>query len=191
MKKIYMLMLLISSIGISANAQEFKKFKVGLGLGYASASGEGSSGGILIYLEPAYRINDNILVGLRMETAIVTRGYSDELSSSLSLDVAAIGSYTISGQYYFNTNKFRPFVGAGLGAYSLSAVKVEVGGVSGIAVEKETKFGFYPRVGFDFGHLNMSVDYNIIPKSKVEGGGEFKNSYLGVRLGFSIGGGRK
>ena len=191
MKKIYILALLITSIGITVHAQEFKKFKVGLGLGYASASGEGASGGILVYLEPAYRINDNILVGLRMESALVTRGYSEDVGNA-TFDVAAIGSYTVSGQYYFNTNKFRPFVGAGLGVFSLAAVKVDDGSsTSQTAVKSESKFGFYPRVGFDFGHFNMSIDYNIIPKSEVEGAGDFKNSYLGVRVGFSIGGGRK
>jgi outer membrane protein W len=170
-----------------ASAQEFKKFKVGIGFGYASASGSGASGGVLAYLEPGYRVNDKIIVNLRMETAVITRGTSD--NTGASFDVAAIGSYTVNGQYYFSNNTFRPFAGLGLGAYSLAAVKVD--GVSGNAVDAETKFGFYPRVGFDLGHFNLSLDYNLIPNSKVKGGDlEFKNSYLGFRFGFSIGGGK-
>ena len=35
-------------------AQDFKKFKVGLGVGYALPSD--GSGGVLLYLEPMYRV---------------------------------------------------------------------------------------------------------------------------------------
>lgn len=187
MKKIYLLLLFVVATGVVANAQEFKKFKVGLGIGYASAGGEGAKGGILAYLEPAYRINDALLLGLRVESALVTRGYSESVTS-VAFEVAAIGSYTINGQYYFSNNSFRPFAGLGLGIFSLAAIKVDGSGAA--AAEAESKFGFYPRVGFDYGHFNMSLDYNIIPKTEVSGGGDFKNSYLGIRLGFSIGGGR-
>ena len=178
-------------IAIGATAQEYKKFKVGIGLGYAAAGGDGAKGGILAYLEPAYRINDAIAIGLRIESALITRGFSDELADDVNLSMAAIGSYTVNGQYYFNMNRFRPFVGAGFGLYTLAAVDVEFGGNSATALEAGTKFGFYPRVGFDYGHLNVSVDYNIISKSEIAGGvGSFKNNYLGIRLGFSIGGGK-
>jgi hypothetical protein len=184
------LLLLALSVVFSVKAQEFKKFKVGLGLGYAKASGEGSKGGVLVYLEPAYRVQDNLLVGLRMESAIITRGLSED-PGNLDIDVAAIGSYTINGQYYFSNNTFRPFAGVGLGLYSLAAVKI---GDAVEGVEAGTKFGFYPRVGFDLGHFNLSLDYNIIPPSEAGvslGDAEFKNSYFGFRMGFSIGGGKK
>jgi len=44
-----------------------------------------------------------------------------------------------------------------------------------------TKFGVYPRVGFEAGHFRLSCEYNA-----VKGGG-----YLGVKVGAFIGGGRK
>ena len=70
--------------------------------------------------------------------------------------------------------------------------KVSDSGVSGTFGDDETKFGFYPRVGFDAGHFTLSIDYNIVGNSKVSGmDGEFKNSYLGIRLGGYFGGGRK
>jgi hypothetical protein len=187
MKKVYILLLFVLATGVVANAQEFKKFKVGIGAGYAMASGEGASGGVLWYLEPAYRIKDELSVGLRIEGAIITRGLSE--STDLSIDVAGISSYTVNGQYYFSNNSFRPFVGVGLGMFSLAAVKVDG---FGEAAASETKFGFYPRVGFDLGHFNVSIDYNIIPASEIEGSDvEFKNSYLGIRIGGFFGGGRK
>ena len=192
MKKLSLLSLLVLCAGLVASAQEYKPFKVGVGLGYAITTGEGAQGGVLLYLEPAYRVSDPLLVGIRLESAIVTRGFSEDVSS-VSIDVAGIGSYTVFGQYYFSNNTFRPFVGAGLGLYSLAAVSVDAGAFgSGTAVEAGTKFGFYPRVGFDLGHFNLAVDFNLIPASETIGGlAEVKNSYLGFRAGFSIGGGKK
>lgn len=193
MKKISLLFLLVLCAGLVASAQEYKPFKVGVGLGYALTTGDGAKGGVLLYLEPAYRVSDPLLVGIRLETAAVTRGFSEDvLASGGTIDVAAIGSFSAFGQYYFSTGSFRPFIGAGAGFFTLAAVSGS--GQSGFvtAVEASNKFGFYPRVGFDLGHFNMSVDFNLIPASETIGGlAEVKNSYLGFRAGFSIGGGKK
>ncbi len=194
MKKTLILVSFFLAFAVVVNAQDYKKFRVGLGLGYAMASGEGASGGVLATLEPGYRIQDNILLGLRLESAVITRGFSETVPSAFSIDVAAIGSYTLNGQYYFNNNSFRPFVGLGLGIYSLAAIGVAVdinGETQSAEVAGESKFGFYPRVGFDAGHFTLALDYNLIPATKPNiGNGEFKNSYLGIRAGFFIGGGK-
>jgi hypothetical protein len=191
MKKIVYILalsLLVTSIGY---AQDYKKFRVGLGLGYAAASGNGSGGGVIVTVEPSYRVQDNLSIGLRWEAAAITRGYSEDLASGSTIDVAAIGSFTLNGQYYFGTGDFRPFGGLGLGLYSLAAVSGNSGTGAVDAAAAESKFGFYPRIGFDFHHFSMSADYNIIPPTKdIYGAGEFKNSYFGIRLGFFIGGGK-
>jgi len=191
MKKTLILVSFFLAFAVVVNAQDYKKFRVGLGLGYAISGGNGASGGVLATIEPGYRLQDNILLGLRLESALVTRGFSEDLGDSFSFDVAAIGSYTVNGQYYFNNNGFRPFVGLGLGLYSLAAISVESEGQEVGEVDAETKFGFYPRVGFDAGHFTLAMDYNLIPSTTVEGAdGEFKNSYIGIRAGFFIGGGK-
>lgn len=185
MKKIFLLCL-FAACAYSTSAQEFKKFSVGLGLGYAKPGGEGAGGGILVALEPAYRVNDALQVGLRLETAIVARGLS-ESTADFDASAAGINSYTINGKYYFSNNSFRPFVGAGVGLYSLAAISF------GTAEAKsESKIGFYPRLGFDLGHFNITLDYNIVSPSKFEGSNvETKNSYFGIRLGGFFGGGKK
>src|SRR5205085_2915635 len=141
-----------------------------------------------VYLEPAYRVSDQIQIGLRMEAAVVARGFADETSAEMK--VAGLGSYTLNGQYYFNNNSFRPFVGAGVGLFNLASadVTVDVGGGTTETVETkaESKIGFYPRVGFDYNHFTLSVDYNIVPETD-----GIKNSYIGIRLGGFFGGGRK
>lgn len=197
MKKNLLVLSFMLVVVLAANAQDYKKFKVGIGFGYGAASGSGSKGGLIFTIEPAYRLSDAFSVGLRMESALLTRGYSEIISGG-SFDVAAIGSYTLNGQYYLSKSGFRPFVGAGFGIYTLAAVSTTIsgGGVSLTAdlAAAESKIGFYPRIGFDAGHFSMSVDYNLVSATKVDariGGGEFKNNYLGVRLGFFFGGGKK
>jgi hypothetical protein len=95
----------------------------------------------------------------------------------------------LNGQYYFNNNNFRPFVGLGFGMFNLAStsVSVDVGGGSNVSGEiaAATKFGFYPRVGFDAGHFQLSLDYNIVPETN-----GIKNSYIGIRFGGFFGGGR-
>ena len=179
-------LLLIAMVLVSTltYAQEYKKWKVGFGIGYTMPKG---GGGILVDLEPAYRVNDQISVGLRMESAAMAREINGTTGS-----ISANGSYTINGQYYFSNAKFRPYAGLGVGVFSLASVSV---GNSGASAEAGSQVGFYPRVGFDLGHFNLNLDYNIIGNSEgvVVGVGdapEIKNSYLGIRLGFFVGGGK-
>ncbi|MGC1241062.1 MAG: hypothetical protein WA874_05725 [Chryseosolibacter sp.] len=186
MKRISTVLLLILVTAAGSFAQEFKAFRVGTGLGYAMASGKGAKGGVLWALEPGYRVNDQILANFRIEGAVIGRGYADETSASV--DVAALGSYSLNGQYYFNNNNFRPFAGLGVGLFSLAAVSVDAsaGGGSTEAVAAANKVGFYPRLGFDAGHFTLNLDWNIVPETN-----GIKNSYIGIRFGGFFGGGRK
>lgn len=186
-----MLFALAMLFTVAANAQEFKKFKVGVGAGYAVPSGSGAKGGLLWTVEPSYRVSDALALGLRIEGAVLVRGFSEDLGDELDFDIAGITSYTVNAQYYLSNNSFRPFVGAGLGMYSLAAVSLEMEGDDvGSLAAAETKFGFYPRVGFDAGHFTLALEYNLIPATEaVEG--DVKNSYIGIRVGGFFGGGRK
>lgn len=184
----------------AANAQEFKPVKIGVGLGYAAAGGEGAGGGVLFYIEPMYRLSDEIAVGLRWENAAVMKADINDDGSFGSLSVAGIGSYTLSGQYYLSNKGFRPLVGAGFGLYNVStAAADENSSTTSVSWEKQSKFGFYPRVGFDAGHFNLLLEYNLIPSSEVKAttmNGDastikVKNSYIGIKAGVSILGGRR
>ncbi len=179
-------------------AQEYKPVKIGVGLGYAVAGGDGAGGGVLFYIEPMYRLKDEIAVGLRWENAAVLKADIQSDGSFGSLSVAGIGSYTVSGQYYFSNGGFRPLVGAGFGLYNVSTATADENSTS-VGWEKQSKFGFYPRVGFDAGHFNLLVEYNLIPASEVSASDmngnattiKVKNSYIGIKAGVSILGGRK
>ncbi len=182
-----LLFILITSTAVSA--QEFKKFKVGLGAGYVLTS---NTDGIAIYLEPSYRVEDHISVGVRLELAGRVSGVNDE-----DFDIGFHSSYTLNGQYYFRNGDFRPLVGIGMGIYQTASIASDGVNSSG-DLDTSPELGIYPRIGFDYGSLNVIIDYNFLPVS--EGAETFdpnnpivriKNSYLSLKLGFSIGGGRR
>ena len=147
-----------------AVAQDFKPFKVGIGLGYAAPgnTGAGAEGGALIYVEPAYRASDKVLIGLRLESAIIARGVEGVGDDDVEGNVSSNASYTLNTQYYFNDNYVRPFVGVGLGLFRLAAVEFNTASsnpdIDADEVEAETRFGFYPRIGIDVGHFNFTID---------------------------------
>lgn len=201
MKKSSILLTLLVLFAVAANAQEYKPFRWAMGLGYAKPSGSGGSGGVLWATELGYRVNDPICVSLRIEGAVMVRGLDTD-ASEYDVDAKAVGSYTANGIYYLSNEKFRPYVGLGAGIYSLAAVSQSFdqngGGVAGVAAE--SKFGFYPRIGFDLGHFNINIDYNIIGATDVmivnsdgiqTSETQLKNSYLGIRIGGFFFGGRK
>ena len=170
MKKLCVLFFLSLVLTSVVNAQDYKKFKLGLGLGFAA---QGGNGGELVTIESAYRVSDKLAVGLRFE-GVFAVGVED---------FGEMGSYTINGQYYLSADKFRPFVGAGLGIYTLA--------------RSASRFGFYPRAGFDSGHFTLALEYNLIPASTIESstapnsGATVTNSYLGIRIGGFLFGGKK
>lgn len=195
MKKIVLSFLLLASVAI-ANAQyEFKPFKVDVSLGYAIPGGEGAKGGVLFVIEPKYAVIPSVSLGLRLETAIMARGRTDAAGTNTEFDVKAAGSYLVTGDYYFTSSKVRPFAGAGLGLYSLAAASTEDDGAS---VSSGSKFGQMIRTGVELSHFRVGLEYNIVPKTTMEyinSNGEkttssMKNGYVGIKVGFTIGGGR-
>ncbi|MFI5237965.1 MAG: hypothetical protein ACHQLA_08505 [Ignavibacteriales bacterium] len=159
MKKLSILIFLGFMFTSFIYCQDYDKFKLGLGAGFTGGKGNGSKDfgvGGLFTIEPAYRWNDNIAIGLRLETAVF-----GEDSSGFIHFPEIISSITVNGQYYFSSEQFRPFVGIGLGIY--------------FPAEFST-FGFYPRLGFDLGHFTLALEYNYASSSS-------NGYYFGVRIG--------
>jgi outer membrane protein X len=195
MKKIVLSILLLATVAI-ANAQyEFKPFKVDVSLGYAIPGGEGAKGGVLFVVEPKYAVIPEVSVGLRIEAAVMARGRADATGANSEVDVKAAGSYLATGDYYFTSSSVRPFAGLGLGIYSLAAASTEDDGAS---VSSGSKFGQMVRAGVELSHFRVGVEYNIVPKTTMEyinstgvkTTTSMKNGYIGIKLGFCIGGGK-
>src|SRR5215469_4841190 len=202
MKKMY-LSLCFAIACLSAFEQnkesELRPFKVDASVGYAMPAGSGSKGGVLAALEPKYAVTSNLSLGLRLEVAVVARfsGY-DENGEPLDVNVKASGGYLATGDYYFSNNySLRPFAGAGAGIYTIASAEATSSGSEGAAAG--TKFGGMIRAGIEAGHFRFGVEYNIVPSSKLDGfdaNGDpaqitSRNSYLGIKIGVCIGGGRK
>ncbi len=195
MKKITFSILLLATVAITNAQNHFKPFKFDLSLGYAIPGGDGAKGGILFAGEPKYAVIPNLSVGLRFEGAIMARGVADASGEVAEVDVKAAGSYLATGDYYFTSNVVRPFGGIGLGIYSLaSASASNSSGSAGVG----SKFGEMVRAGVEISHFRVGLEYNIVPTTNVIGvdsqGNEFtgksKNSYMGIKIGAVIGGGR-
>ena len=146
-------------------------------------------------IEPKYAVMDALSLGLRMEAAVMARGYDlNNTTGDASVDVKAAASYVLTGDYYFSSNTVRPFAGAGVGLFSLAAASAdETNG--GVATAK-SKFGGLLRVGAEISHFRVGIEYNLVGKTDLKDAsnatiGSSKNSYIGIKIGGVIGGGRK
>jgi outer membrane protein X len=194
MKKIILFALLALVIA-NGYAQKKGGFRVGLDLGYVPSGG---GGGAMFSLEPKYNINENMNVGLRFGAAAIVKDLNTT-GSNQSGKVSANGSYVGTYDYYFHksSSSFAPYVGGGFGYYSLANVEWKDGDtlpdkysptVSGV-------FGGLIRGGFEWVGFRMGVEYNFLPDSDLEDIyanklGTAKNAYLGIHIGFFVGGGK-
>ena len=185
-------------VALSATAQEYKPFKVNLSIGYAKPLNAGVSGGVLFAVEPKYGVTDNFDVGLRLESAYVERGVQLNGNTRTS-DAGAFLSGLITGNYLFGTGSVRPFLGAGVGVYRIGAAGTQTfnngqGVPQDLVFVNDTKFGGMIRGGIKAGHFVAAVEYNAAPTTDLTVGTtkvSSENSYVGVKVGFDIGGGRR
>ena len=196
MKKIILLTLITLAV---ANGYSQKKggFRVGLDLGYVPASG---GGGGMFSIEPKYNIKDNMNVGLRLGGAAVVRDLVTTNNEELTAKVAGIGSFVGTYDYYFHKSgsgsSLAPYIGGGIGYYSLANVKVDdTSNSSEISPAVSGVMGGLIRGGLEWAGFRMGLEYNFIPDSDLEDlngdkVGTAKNAYLGIHIGFFIGGGK-
>ena len=187
-KRVSILGALLCIFSLSMQAQDagngdriFKKFKVDVSLGYAvpqTSQGAGRNAGVLFAIEPKYAVMDQLSIGLRLEgAAMVNVDAQGETGKA-----QANASYLATGDYYFSNNKFRPFIGAGAGVFTYANVSSEDDISSVDDVPTTSNFGAMVRGGFEYGHLRLGIEYNLVKD---------KSGYLGLKLGVVIGGGRK
>lgn len=181
-----------------SQAQTFNPFKVDLAIGGAIPNGSGAKGGVLFSLEPKYAVISRLSVGLRIEAAIMARGYMSSNGSTASANVSAAASYIATSDYYYTHSFFRPFTGVGAGLYRFASASIDNSG-NNVGTTAGSKFGTMIRSGFEVGHFRLAAEYNIIGKNTqtytdASSGNKYtvssKNSYMGFKLGFFFGGGR-
>jgi hypothetical protein len=165
--------------------REFKPFKIDVSAGYAIPQASGAKGGLLFALEPKYAfIGDPLSFGLRLEAAILTpvEDTNDISTQQSQANVSAL----LTGDYYFNNNNLRPFLGGGFGLYSVVNQTGKDEGALLPNADFSNRFGFMLRGGVEWGHLRMGLEYNFVSSNSSEA----KYSYIGIKAGIVLGGGR-
>ena len=193
MKKIILVALMALTF-ISASSQEMGKFRVGLDFGFVPSSG---GGGGMISFEPKYNLTDNMNVGLRLGGVAIAKDFQDN-GSTTTAKVSANSSFVGTYDYYIHKSgsSFAPYIGAGVGYYSLANVEVNDSANSqDINPSVTGEMGALVRAGFEWGKFRMGVEYNFVPDSDLENLngdkiGVVSNAYLGIHLGFYLGGGK-
>ena len=193
MKKLFVIAILLCGI-LTANAQDFKAFRVDLGLGYAIPK---DGGGVILSVEPKYAVIPNVAVGLRFELAGMAQATYEVVNGQVTKDGSASvklnGSYLLTGDYYFTNNNFRPFGGLGVGIYNLNGAESNINGTTSVATNKNN-LGYMLRAGFDVSHFRLAIEYNIAGKMETDIlGNDYSSSYnyLGIKANVYIGGGKK
>ena len=195
MKKITLTVAAVFAFALGYSQKE-GGFRVGLDLGYTIPSNGG--GGVLFSIEPKYNIKDNMNVGLRIGAAAMVRDIKTDENENTSAKISANGSYVGTYDYYFNASgkSFVPYLGAGAGYYSIANVEINDGNNNeDVALDANGKMGGLLRGGFEWGKFRMGLEYNLVPKSTLQdingaNKGTISNSYLGIHLGFFVGGGK-
>lgn len=193
-------------IGVAAQAQEFKPFKVNVSVGAAIPVG-GGGGGTLFAVEPKYGITDQLDLGLRLEGAGMARDVlvaGNTTTGNLKFASSAI----VTGTYFLSQESFRPFVGLGTGVYTIGSTDFAYTGTGSNgtstngSISAGSVFGGMGRAGFKTGHFVLGIEYNLLPNSnsivyssdatnKIGTAVQSKNSYGSLKVGFDIGGGRR
>jgi len=199
MKKI-LLFILLFSISNTSFAQEYKKFKFMLSYGpilFTESGGEG----VQLNMEPAFRITDDWSLGLKYDINLGNKDFEGNLEGFAAL------SLSLNTQHYFLNKpiKFRPYIGLGLGYKAQTLKFLDIGNDSPFENDAINTIFFYPRIGFDLGHFNLNIDFNISPKSEliVNNPSNFTSNppssrrvrvstnYFAITIGGFFGGGRK
>ncbi|MBL4560937.1 MAG: hypothetical protein JKX79_08120 [Labilibaculum sp.] len=157
----------------------FRSFRIDAGGTYSSPSGEELKSGYGFYVNPKFHMNDNILLGVKYENI----AFDSENDSGLN--VPEIVSYMATIDYYMTTGNLRPFAGIDIGIYELGTMEVKI--FESKDFELGSKFGIAPKIGLSFGHLDFTLQYNMIFDQN-ERFDDF--NHTSVKLGFHLGGGK-
>jgi hypothetical protein len=184
-------------------SQAYKPFRVDISTGAAIPQGSGAKGGVMFSVEPKYTFLGKFSVGVRMEGALMARGYVSSDGSASSGNVAASASYLATYDYYLTKVIFKPFVGGGTGIYNLASASFSDNSQSTTAAASgaSSKVGSMVRSGFEFHHFRFAVEYNFIGSTNQTitdnntgakvGTASTKNGYCSIKIGILLGGGRK
>lgn len=165
----------------TVSAQDYKPVEVDLGIKYNFLLGNYTGGGVGVFVEPQYNINNKFSAGLKLGFDVLGGTPKD---SEAEVKVSVLPSYILTGDYFLvNSGNKRVFAGLGLGFSGQGSLELE--DAPGIPVtEIGTVFGIVPRIGAKLGLFKVALDYSIYTN-------ENARSFLGLNLALSLGGRQK
>ena len=183
-------------------------------------AGADSNAGITIASEPAFRVADNITVGLRLASSSFSRKHYERRGDRRGYYFFSVDdefwSYSLSGfaKYYLppssrkrdyrsrrlpiDFTEFRLYAGFGLGLSSVGSTGSSRHPSYPLPIESiedtlEVLLVFYPRIGFDVRRFNFNIDLNILPSSDIsllDFGKTFNNTNVSITAGAFLFGGK-
>jgi len=188
MKKLMMLMLaVILMAGFSS--QSFGQIKIGANAGIGLPMGDFGDGykmGFGGSVEGKYFLNDNLAIGATF--GFYSFKMKDDLLTYEKSESSADATFTImpilaTVDYYFATEGFKPYVGAGVGLYSWKS-KVSVPYFGDVEVTG-SDLGIAPTVGFCYG-LSEKIDLNVNAKYNMIFTEGSSTTFLGINAGIIV-----
>jgi hypothetical protein len=175
------LALLLVGLALSQNARAqfsdrtFKPFKIIASMGFIKPKNLSQQYSFGFQMEPKYGLNDNFWVCTRFESALIVQ------KTLLSEDYMALAIFSILPglDYSLVVNEhFRPFVGLAAGLYTTRQY------YDGSETQGDnpfvSRFGFCPRIGFEYNRFCLSAETNLVRNGQ---------NYTGIKAGFTLGGG--
>ena len=145
-------------------------------------------------------VNDNLAIGGRVEIGAMYGGVVG--SDRADLDIAFAASGIVKAEYLFGHEFVRPFVGGGVGGYTIGSQSIPAAG-NRAAIENSSGryLGAAVQVGVDIGPVRVAATYNALLDAYLEfhettGTGatqttQLSQNYLTLELSFRFAGGRK
>lgn len=152
----------------------------------------------MISLEPKFNLTDNMNVGLSLGVAGIARDIETNGGIGTTAKISANSSIVGTYDYYIHMGSmsFVPYVGAGFGYYEIANVEFDESSSATVTPDSSGEMGGLIRGGFEWGKFRMGIEYNFVPDSNLQDSSgnvsnvTVANSYLGIHLGFYLGGGK-
>ncbi|TXN35646.1 hypothetical protein FVB32_13790 [Flagellimonas hymeniacidonis] len=196
MPKKNLALLLVLSCFFLSNAQEKNNVKLNIAPGLLLKTNSENLG-LLLNVEPSIEISTRSVIGLRFGLAVNPQKFENNGNSQFRFDTEkdnGILSFVPTYTYYLNEKYTRPYVGMGLGYYVFSSIDLVNPSENVPEGSVNNQAGFLIRGGIEWRKTKLGLEYNFVSKADVtipngQTVGTVDNSYLGISIGFTIGGG--
>jgi len=139
---------------------------------------------LALSVEPSYRLNNYIAVGVRGEYAF-TKSY---LAGQGRVNADPIGSVAVTGDIIkLWGHKYAPFIGIAAGAYFLGNGRYSVGGNSSnqdarvVTQNLGTRFGVSPRIGVNINSFSIGLEMHLIDEKTLA-----NRDYATLKVGYTL-----